>query len=57
MYMSICSVYVPLRVGVWYPQRTEGDVGYPGTGFIDLCESPGERWKPSLSSLQEQQML
>ena len=45
MYMSICSVYVPLRVGVWYPQRTEGDVGYPGTDVADGCESPCGCWE------------
>ena len=33
MYMSICSVYVPLRVGVWYPQRTEGQQNLAHTDF------------------------
>lgn len=49
-----CMSYVVYCLGSWCPKRSEGGIGYLGTGVTEGCESLCGCWELSPCPLDEQ---
>lgn len=55
VYMCVCACACAMCACCL--KRSEGGIGFRGTGVTDSCGLPYRFWEPNSTPLQEQQML
>lgn len=58
MHMAVLPANMSVfHVHVWYQQRPEKGIGFPGTGITGNCELPCGCWESNWAPLEEQPVL